>query len=546
MAQARMYVMVPIDADTVVAGAREIKNRLSAELGRRGLQSEVDVVETGSFGPSNAGVVLVCQPDGIVYGHITAEKLPRLIEEHIVKGRPCDEWILPGEHALPAAGQAGDPRAWQHAGRVVLDNCGRINPESITEYIARDGYMGLARAVTELTPADVIAQVKASGLRGRGGAGFATGLKWDFCARHKASEKYVICNADEGEPGTFKDRLIMEGDPHKVIEGMAICAYAIGATRGFVYIRGEYSLSVERLKRAIEAARQYGFLGKRIFERDFEFDVELRMGAGAYVCGEETALIESMEGKRGLPRLKPPFPAESGFRGKPTNVNNVETLANVPAILRNGPDWFKRIGAPGTPGTKVYTILGHVNRPGLIEVPTGVTLREIIEDYGGGMKGGPFHMAQLGGTAGDILGAAMLDVPLDYDSLQKVGHMLGSGAILVMNPSVDIKDFLHVCLRFFTHESCGNCNPCRNGLHMLGQITERLRKGEAYAGDIEALEEVSTILKQSAFCPLGQSPAAPIMSALRYFREEIETGVNPALRRPRAAHTGRKLATLSE
>ena len=384
-----------------------------------------------------------------------------------------------------------------------------------------------------MTPDQVIEEVKNSGLRGRGGAGFPTGLKWSFCAPMKARVKYVICNADEGEPGTFKDRLIMEGDPHKVLEGMALCGYAIGATQGYVYIRGEYALSIERMQHAIDNARAYGLLGKNIFWRGFRFDVEIRKGAGAYVCGEETALIESMEGKRGLPRIKPPYPAESGFRGMPTNVNNVETLANVPAIIRRGAAWFKGLGAAGTPGTKVYTILGHINRPGLIEVPTGVTLREIINEYGGGMQSGAFHMAQLGGTAGDILGQEMLDVPLDYDALQKVGHGLGSGAILIMNESVNVRDFLHVCLRFFYHESCGRCNPCRNGMRILLDIARRLKAGKAYKDDPALMQELALTLKSSAFCPLGQSSAAPIMSAWRYFRDDILAGVdNQAVRPP--------------
>jgi NADH:ubiquinone oxidoreductase subunit F (NADH-binding)/(2Fe-2S) ferredoxin len=531
--------MVPIDAATVVAGAREVKNRLSAEIGRCGLGDEIRVVETGSFGPSDAGVVVGVQPDGVVYGHVTPASVPEIVAEHFVKGRPLKARLLAGER--PPARTPADPRRMQYAGRIVLDNCGRIDPEAIDEYIANDGYFALGKAVTTLKPEEVVEVVKKSGLRGRGGAGFPTGLKWSFCAAVKADQKYVICNADEGEPGTFKDRLIMEGDPHKVIEGMAICGYAIGATQGYVYIRGEYKLSIERLQRAIEQARRYGLLGANLFGTSFAFEIGIKIGAGAYICGEETALIESMEGKRGLPRLKPPFPAQAGFRGKPTNVNNVETLATIAPIVRNGAEWFRRFGTAGTPGTKVYTILGHIRRPGLIEVPAGVTLREIINDYGGGMKEGAFHMAQLGGTAGDLLGAEMLDVPLDYDALQKVGHVLGSGAILIMNASVNVRDFLHACVRFFYHESCGNCNPCRNGLKILLDIAQRLKDGRGYAGDLEVLEEVALILKTSAFCPLGQSPAMPIMSALRYFREDIASGVDSRLTRPKPAHTLREV-----
>ncbi len=544
MPKPRAYVMVPVDADTVSIGAREVKNRLSAELGRQGLGDEIRVLETGSFGPTNAGVLAAVVPDNIVYGGLTVDDIPHLVEEHFVKGRPVKDRVLPGEHPLPDP-ESTDSRQTQYVGRIVLDNCGRIDPDNIDEYIARDGYMALGRALTEHSPADVIEIVKASGLRGRGGAGFPAGLKWGFCLPEKGDEKYVICNADEGEPGTFKDRLIMEGDPHKVIEGMELCGYAIGANHGFVYIRGEYKLSIERLRRAIESARAYGLLGHGILESGFDFDIDIKIGAGAYVCGEETALIESMEGKRGLPRLKPPFPAQQGFRGKPTTVNNVETLANVPAILRHGADWFRAIGDPGTPGTKVYTLLGHIRRPGLIEVPTSVTLRAVLEEYGGGMKTGRFKMAQLGGTAGDVLGPEMLDVPLNYDALEKNGHTLGSGAVLFMNETVGVCDFLHACMRFFAHESCGNCNPCRNGLRVLLELTGRLKAGEGYPGDIEVMEELVLGLRSAAFCPLGQSPAAPILSALRYFREEIEAGIDPTRVRPRPEHTVRTLMTLS-
>ncbi|MCA1808430.1 MAG: NADH-quinone oxidoreductase subunit NuoF [Lentisphaerae bacterium] len=539
MSRTRIFVLIAIDANTVIAGAREIKNCFSAEIGRLGLSDEVQVIETGSFGPADAGVLAAVQPDGLVYGNLTMDDVPRIVAEHFVKGRVYQRRLLEGEVPPPAPDDA-DARHTQRHGRIVLENCGRIDPERIEEYIANDGYLGLGRVLTEMTPTQVIDEIKTSGLRGRGGAGFPTGLKWAFCAPVKAREKYVICNADEGEPGTFKDRLIMEGDPHKVLEGMAICGYAIGAARGYIYIRGEYRLSIDRMQRAIEQARKFGMLGRKLFGSDFNFNVEIRKGAGAYVCGEETALIESMEGKRGLPRLKPPFPAQVGFRGRPTNVNNVETLANVPVIMRRGGEWFRGLGTPGTPGTKVYTILGHIRRPGLIEVPTGVTLREIINEYGGGMQAGSFHMAQLGGTAGDILGAEMLDVPLDYDALQKVGHVLGSGAILIMNETVNLRDFLHVCLRFFYHESCGRCNPCRNGMRVLRDITGRLKDGCAYRDDPLLMQEVALMLKSSAFCPLGQSPAAPIMSAWRYFRDEIMLGVDAQAVRPRQPRNRRE------
>ncbi len=543
MAQPRMYVMIPIDADTALIGGREVKSRFSSEIARHGLSDEVAVMETGSFGPSNQGVLAAVQPDGVVYGNLTPEKAAEIVREHLVKGRVCGRFFLPGEYP-PTVKEAMQERPRGEAGRIVLDNCGRINPESIEEYIAADGYEALGRAVSEMTPEQVLEEVKQSGLRGRGGAGFPTGVKWGFCAPCKAERKFVICNADEGEPGTFKDRLIMEGDPHKVIEGMALCAYAISASEGFVYIRGEYKLSISRMRQAIDEARRLGLLGKNIFGSDFNFDLEIKIGAGAYICGEETALLESMEGKRGVPRMKPPFPAEKGYLGYPTNVNNVETLAAVPAIIRCGAAWFKGMGTESTPGTKVYTIIGHVQRPGLIEVSAGVTLREIINEYADGMSEGKFKMAQLGGTAGDVLGTEMLDVPMDYDAMQKVGHVLGSGAILIMNQSVGIGEFLDCCMQFFLHESCGNCNPCRNGLKVLKDITGRFKQGKAYAGDIELMEEVSMTMKSAAFCPLGQSPAAPLMSALRYFRPELEAAIDPTMERPRTQRVRLELAEL--
>lgn len=545
MGTIRACIMVPVDADTVIIGAREVKSRFSAEIGRRGLAEQIRVLETGSFGPSNAGVIAAVQPDGVVYGHLTPDDVPTIVEEHLVKGRICGRFLLPREYPPLVPGHA-DARHTQMAGRIVLDNCGSIDPESIAEYIGADGYFALGKAVTEMTPAEVLRTVEESGLRGRGGAGFPTGRKWRFCAQVEGPTKYVICNADEGEPGTFKDRLIMEGDPHKVIEGMALCAYAIGAQKGFVYIRGEYQLSIERIEKAIQAARAQGLLGPDIFGSGFAFDVEVRIGAGAYVCGEETALIESMEGKRGLPRLKPPFPAQCGYLGKPTNVNNVETLAAVPAIVRHGAAWFRSQGTPGMPGTKVYSIIGHINRPGLIEVGAGVTLREIIADFGGGMSGGTFKMAHLGGTAGEILGAEMLDVPLDYDAMQKAGHVLGSGALLIMDDRVGVADYLDACMRFFRHESCGSCNPCRNGVQVLCAITGRLKQRQGYPGDVNLLEELVMSLRSMALCPLGQSPASPIMSALRYFRAEVEASVDKTLIRPRPAHCDLELVELGE
>jgi NADH:ubiquinone oxidoreductase subunit F (NADH-binding) len=375
----------------------------------------------------------------------------------------------------------------------------------------------------EKVPEDVIQVVKDSGLKGRGGAGFPTGLKWSFAAKAKTTPKYIICNADEGEPGTFKDRLIMEGDPHKVLEGMAICGYAIGANIGYIYIRGEYQLSIQRLKKAIEDAEKLGLLGKNIFDTDFNFEVKIKIGAGSYVCGEETTLLNSMEGFRGEPRFKPPFPAESGFLTKPTNVNNVETFANVAPIILNGAEWFKKFGTENSPGTKVYAVLGHINRPGVIEVPMGVTLREIIYDYAGGMSSGSFKMAQIGGTAGNILSSESLDIPLDYQSLNEVGYSLGSGAILIMNETISILDFIKCCMKFFVHESCGKCTPCREGTRHIYEILDRISLRKGKTEDIEILKLLGENMKDTSFCPLGQSAPNSLLNSLNLFPEEYNS-----------------------
>jgi len=398
-----------------------------------------------------------------------------------------------------------------------------ISPDDIEEYIAYDGYEGLVKAVTEMKPGEVIATIKESGLRGRGGAGFPTGLKWEFTAKVGAIPKYVVCNADEGEPGTFKDRLIMEGSPHAVIEGMAIAAYAIGASKGYVYIRGEYALSIEKLEQALHKARMVGFLGNGILGTDFSFDIEVRTGAGAYVCGEETALLESMEGKRGNPRVKPPYPNTYGFKGQPTLVNNVETLANIPWIMRKGADAFKKIGTPRNPGTKVFTLLGSVNNTGLIEVPMGISLREIIETYGGGMKvGRQFKAAQTGGTAGGIIPRALWETPMDYDSLAEKETALGSGALLIMDDQIGMPEMLLSMLKFFRHESCGKCSPCRNGTDTLVRLLEKMIAGEGNEEDLKLIEKTASIMNKTCLCALGQSPFIPIRTIFRYFKHEFK------------------------
>ena len=520
-------ILVGIDGNTVLSGARNIKTRLITEINKQGLSDQVSVIETGSIGPINKGVVIGIYPTGEMYGNVTEKDIAEFVQERFVKGRPYKKLLLEEKIQPEIDLEAYDSRKTQYFGRIVLDNCGKINPEDIEEYIGTGGYEALGTVLKEKTPEEVIQIMKNSGLRGRGGAGFPTGLKWSFAAQEKESPKYVICNADEGEPGTFKDRLIMEGDPHRVLEGMAICGYTIGANTGYIYIRGEYQLSIQRLEKAIKDAEKLGLLGKNIFGTDFDFEVKIKIGAGSYVCGEETSLLNSMEGFRGEPRLKPPFPAKSGFLSKPTNVNNVETLANIVPIILNGAEWFKKFGTEDSPGTKVYTILGHVNRPGLIEVPMGITLREIIYDYAGGISSGEFKMAQIGGTAGDILSVELLDVPLDYKSLQEVGHNLGSGAILIMNDSVSVVDFLKCCMKFYVHESCGRCSVCRIGTKQLYEAFKRLEKKEAYFDELKNIKELAENLNLVSFCPLGQSIASPVLSATKYFKAELSEGVDP-------------------
>ncbi|NLY51978.1 MAG: NADH-quinone oxidoreductase subunit NuoF, partial [Firmicutes bacterium] len=402
--------------------------------------------------------------------------------------------------------------------------------DNIDEYIARDGYQALGTVLRDMEPQDVIKMIKDSGLRGRGGAGFPTGLKWDFTSQAPGDQKYLICNADEGEPGTFKDRLILEGDPHSVIEGMAIAAYAIGASKGYIYFRGEYNLSIERLKHALQQAREYGLLGENIFGTNFDFDIDIKIGAGAYVCGEETALINSIEGKRGEPRYKPPYPASAGLWGRPTCVNNVETLANVPPIILNGADWFRSIGTENCPGTKVFTLTGNITNAGLIEVPMGITLREIIYDIGGGIPNGrKFKMAQTGGTSGGCIPEALLDVPMDIDSLAAAGSALGSGALLIMDDTHCIIDVVMTFMRFFRHESCGQCTPCREGTQRLYELVGKIARMEATQDDVELIKRLSRTMEDASLCALGQTAPFPVLTTMRFFPEEYEAHITKGI-----------------
>ncbi len=512
MRLARGHVLIAFNEETLLAGAREVEAALRGALDRHGLTEEIEVIETGDLGATGLGVAMSVYPDGVLYVGVTVDDVPDIVTEHLLKGRPLER--------LRLAGHLDTAPARAHK-RIVLENCGVIDPHSLEQAIAVGAYEAMARIVERrMTPQDVIETVKASGLRGRGGAGFPTGLKWSFT--EKADQVYIVCNADEGEPGTFKDRLILEGDPHRLIEGMMIAGYAVGADKGYVYVRGEYALSIERLQTALDAARHAGLLGKHILESEFSFDIEIKKGAGAYVCGEETSLIESIEGKRGYPRLKPPYPGAVGLWSRPTVVNNVETLANVPPILLHGPDWFRSYGTESCPGTKVYTILGHVEKPGLVEAEMGTSLRTVIDEYGGGVKDGKvFKGALIGGAAGAFVCSKCLDKPMDFDGLKELAAALGSGAILVLNEDASIVELLDGILAFFQHESCGQCAPCRGGTRALKAIMGRVRAGQGEAKDLDDMVRTATTMQAMSLCPLGQSVILPLRSALETFPAEF-------------------------
>ncbi len=522
----RTHILVPVDDESIQAGVFDVKRALESEIAEKGLDNEVKVIETGTIGVSGRGVVLTVYPDRVYYYNVGKDDISTIVDEHIIKGRVAksvdnDE----GDAISPGVKENHTIGLTRKQKRVVLDKCSVVNTGDIEEVIAHGGYRGLEKIVTEkIDPGDIVDEIKKSGLRGRGGAGFPTGLKWGFTRSAEGDQKYMICNADEGEPGTFKDRLILEGDPHKLVEAMIIAGYAIGATKGYVYIRGEYELSIERTQKAIDDALKYNLLGKDILGSGFDFDLEIKKGAGAYVCGEETALIESLEGGRGNPRVKPPFPANKGLWQKPTCVNNVETLANVPDIVYFGSDWFRSMGTEKCPGTKVFTILGNVEYPGLIEVEMGTTLRDIINYYGGGVKGGKkFKAALVGGAAGVFLSDKLLDVEMDYESLKENAAALGSGAILVMDEDASVVEILHSVLEFFAHESCGQCAPCRIGTKQLLNMIEGFRKDEGSTEELDEMISISNVMLNTSLCPLGQSLIMPVKSAIENFREEFKT-----------------------
>ena len=517
----RSHVLVCGGTGCTSSGSQRIIDRLEKEIAAQGLSEEVGVVKTGCFGLCALGPIMIVYPEGTFYSMVQEDDIPEIVAEHLLKGRVVTRLLYEETTKTDKITPLNETDFYKKQHRVALRNCGVINPEDIEEYIGTGGYEALGIVLTEKKPEDVIQILLDSGLRGRGGAGFPTGLKWKFAAANEADQKYVCCNADEGDPGAFMDRSILEGDPHAVLEAMAIAGYAIGASQGYIYVRAEYPIAVKRLEIAIAQAREYGLLGENIFESRFNFDIELRLGAGAFVCGEETALMTSIEGSRGEPRPRPPFPALKGLFQKPTILNNVETFANIPQIIVNGPEWFASMGTEKSKGTKVFALGGKINNTGLVEIPMGTTLREIVEEIGGGIPGGKkFKAAQTGGPSGGCIPAEHLDVPIDYDNLIAIGSMMGSGGLIIMDEDTCMVDIAKFFLEFTVDESCGKCTPCRIGTRRMLEILEKITKGQAEMEDLDRLEELCNHLKTSSLCALGQTAPNPVLSTLRYFREE--------------------------
>jgi NADH:ubiquinone oxidoreductase subunit F (NADH-binding)/(2Fe-2S) ferredoxin/NAD-dependent dihydropyrimidine dehydrogenase PreA subunit len=518
-----MNILCCAGTGCTASSSAEIYDRFNEVLKEYGLENEVNVVKTGCFGLCQKGPIVAVYPDKVFYSHVKVTDVDRIVAEHVYKGRVVTELQLSDEDLKTHEKilEIDKIKFYEKQKRIALRNCGKINPEDITEYIAMDGYTALGTVLTTMTPQQVIDVVKASGLRGRGGAGFPTGLKWSFQAASPGDEKYVICNADEGDPGAFMDRSILEGDPHAILEGMAIMGYAVGAHTGYIYIRAEYPIAVHRLNIAIEQAHEYGLLGKNIFDSGFDFDIELRLGAGAFVCGEETALISSIEGKRGMPNPKPPFPAVSGVWGKPTSINNVETLANVAQIIDKGADWYASIGTEKSKGTKVFALGGKIRNTGLVEIPMGMTLREIIYEIGGGCPDGKaFKAVQTGGPSGGCLTEAELDTPIDYDNLIAAGSMMGSGGMIVLDEDNCMVDVAKFYMEFICDESCGKCSPCRIGTKRLLEMLTKICNGEGTLEMLDEMEDLCREIKDTALCGLGQTAPNPIQSTLAHFRDE--------------------------
>lgn len=521
MEKFKMHILICGGTGCRASASEAIQNNLQEALKAKGLEDEVQVVMTGCFGFCEKGPIVKILPDNTFYVEVKPEDAVEIIDEHIVKGRKVMRLLYVDPEKKEIVSDSKHMGFYKKQIRIALRNCGFINPENIDEYISRDGYAALGKCLTDMTPQSVIDEIKKSGLRGRGGGGFPTGLKWEFASKNVADQKYVVCNADEGDPGAFMDRSILEGDPHSVLEAMAICGYTMGADKGVIYIRAEYPLAIQRLKVAIKQARDYGLLGNDILGTGFNFDVEMRYGAGAFVCGEETALIHSMEGLRGEPTVKPPFPAESGYNGKPTNVNNVETFANVPVIINKGADWFNKIGTEKSKGTKVFALAGKINNVGLIEVPMGTTLREVIYEIGGGIKDGKkFKAVQTGGPSGGCLTEKHLDTPIDFDNLIAAGSMMGSGGMIVMDEDDCMVSMAKFYLDFTVEESCGKCTPCRVGNKRLYELLDKITLGNGTKEDLDLLRNLSTVIKDTSLCGLGQTSPNPVLSTLENFYDE--------------------------
>ena len=517
----RSHVLVCGGTGCTSSHSAEIIAEFEKEIAEKGLADEIKVIRTGCFGLCALGPIVVVYPEGAFYSQIKVEDVPEIVDEHLIKGRIVKHLLYDDTVAGDTVKSLNETQFYKKQKRVALRNCGVIDPENINEYIAMDGYQALAKCLTEYTPDEVIQIVKDSGLRGRGGGGFPTGLKWSFTRKNQADQKYVVCNADEGDPGAFMDRSVLEGDPHCIVEAMAICGYATGATEGYIYVRAEYPIAVKRLQIAIDEARELGLLGKNIFDSGFDFDLHIRLGAGAFVCGEETALMTSIEGNRGEPRPRPPFPAEKGLFGKPTTENNVETFANIPQIILHGAESFASMGTERSKGTKVFALGGNIKHTGLVEIPMGTTLREIVEDIGGGIPNGrKFKAAQTGGPSGGCIPASLMDTKIDYDNLTAIGCMMGSGGLIVMDDSNCMVDIAKFFLDFTVDESCGKCSPCRIGTRRMQEILEKIIAGKATLEDLDKLEELAHYIKENSLCGLGQTAPNPVLATLKFFRDE--------------------------
>lgn len=520
-------VLLCAGASCISSGGYSFRDKLAEELKKHKLENDVNIVETGCVGTCELGPVAIIYPESIFYKKLKAEDAAEIVEEHFIKGRPVQRLLFKDPAAEKIIEKIEEMPFFKKQVKIVLRNTGLINPESLEEYIGKDGYRALAKALTEMKPEEIIEEIKASGLRGRGGAGFPTGVKWEMVKKADGAEKFVVCNADEGDPGAFMDRSVLEGDPFSIIEAMTIAGYAVGASKGYVYVRAEYPLAIKRLRTAIDKARSENLLGKNIFETGFDFDLEIRVGAGAFVCGEETALIHSIEGKRGNPAPKPPYPAEQGLHGHPTLLNNVETYANICPIIINGSKWFASIGTEKSKGTKVFALAGEINNTGLVEVPMGTTLREVIFDIGGGLPGGrKFKAAQIGGPSGGCIPEEYLDTPLDYESVRKLGTIMGSGGLIVMSEASCMVDLARYFLEFSEEESCGKCPSCRVGTKQMMVLLEKIIKGRGKMEDIDNLVHLGQQISKTSLCGLGQAAPNPVLSTIRYFRDEYEEHIN--------------------